>query len=524
MAKYRNNMIRFLSLGLWLLFSLSPIALVAEKPAHPRSVSEHPNVLFISIDDLNDWVGVFGGHDQVKTPNIDAFARRGSVVFQNAHCPGPVCGSSRSALLSGFMPSTTGIYGNSQNMRNSKLVQQHATLPEYFSKHGYHSLSRGKIFHKHADQDGSDLGHWAFDLWMPTRGGSPVDKTKVTSRNKNLINGKPGPATEHNKDGGTEFAWGPTKGAKEDTKDYQTAQWAASQLQEQHDKPFFLAVGISRPHLPFYCPQEFFDLYDPATFKAPEIKEDDLDDILVKNQNRPKHKPKADYLWLKQNGLIDEAARAYAAATSYADACLGVIFDELEKSPYRDNTIVVVWGDHGWHLGEKLRYRKTTGWHESTRVPLLVRLPKMNQEQDCLRAVNLIDLYPTLIELCGLPEKANLDGRSFAPLLDEPSQVWDHPTLTVFGEGNSSIHGQRYHYMRYNDGTEEIYDLTSDPMEWNNLITRLTPQQAHEKKRLAALIPTQFAPGIKRTDNKFKKSARKRNDSIKATRPLSALK
>lgn len=488
------------------------------------SIAEKPNVLFIAIDDLNDWVGVFGGHPQVKTPNMDAFARNGSVVFQNAHCAGPVCGSSRSALLSGFMPSTNGIYGNSQNMRNSKLVQDHATLPEYFSKNGYHSLSCGKIFHKHADKDGSDQGHWAFDHWEPTTGGSPVDQDRVTSRNKNLINGKPGPKTEHSQPGGTEFAWGPTRGPKEDTKDFHTAQWAARQLQKQHDKPFFLAVGISRPHLPFYAPQEFFDLYDPATFKAPEIKEDDLDDILVSGKDRPKHKPTADYLWLKQNDLIDEAARAYAAATSYADACVGVIFDQLERSPYKDNTIVVIWGDHGWHLGEKLRYRKTTGWNESTRVPLMVRVPNMSKVENCQRAVNLIDLYPTLIELCDLPEKEALDGRSFAPLLSEPSQGWDHPTLTVFGHGNSSIHDERFHFMQYADGTEEFYDLTSDPMEWTNLISQLTPEQQHARKRLAELVPKTFAPLVASTDKKFKKTAKELNQSIKATRPLAKLK
>jgi len=486
--------------------------------------AEQPNVLFISIDDLNDWVGPFGGHPQVKTPNLDEFAKRGSIVFQNAHCAGPICGPSRSALLSGFMPSTTGVYGNSQNMRNSKLIQSHATLPEYFSKQGYYTLSRGKIFHAHASAKGRDVGQWSFDYWENTQGGSPVDMSRVTSRNKNLIHGKPGPKTKYTSKGGTEFAWGPTRGGKEETKDYKTAQWAAEQLQKQHAKPFFMAVGISRPHLPFYAPQEFFDLYDPATFKAPEINENDLDDILQKGKNRPKHRPTDDYLWLKQNGLIDEAARAYAAATSYADSCLGVIFDELQKSPYKDNTIVVIWGDHGWHLGEKLRYRKGSGWHESTRVPLIVRLPKMTQRADCVRAVNLIDLYPTLIELCELDEKPNLDGRSFAPLLSDPNQRWDHPTVTVFGEGNASIHDERFHYMIYSDGTEEFYDLTSDPMEWKNLISELTDEQKFAQQRLAEYVPKKFERGVAKSDGKHKKTAKGMDDSIKATRPLANLK
>ena len=510
-----------------MLFLGSPSFAMDGEPVPTRfdaRSNNRPNVLFISIDDLNDWVGVFGGHAQVKTPNIDSFAGNGSVIFQNAHCPGPVCGSSRSALLSGFLPSTTGIYGNAQNMRNSKKVQQHATLPEYFSKNGYRSISRGKIFHKHVDAGGEDQGHWSFDHWEAARGGVGVDKTKITSRNRNLINGRPGPETNHSKPRGTEFAWGPTKGPKEKTKDFQTAQWAAKQLTQKHEKPFFLAVGISRPHLPFYCPQEFFDLYDPSTFKAPAIKEDDLEDILIRNTKRPKHKASADYLWLKQNGLIDEAARAYAAATSYADACLGVIFDALDNSPYKDNTIVIIWGDHGWHLGEKLRYRKATGWHEATRVPLLVRLPNMIQGQECRRTVNLIDLYPTLVDLCGLPEKPSLDGRSLVPLLTEPSVAWNQPSLTVFGEGNSSIHGERFHYIRYKDGTEEFYDLASDPMEWDNLIRHLTVEQEIEKQRLAELIPERFAPPVEATDKKLNQTGRRLNESIKATRPLDRLK
>lgn len=488
------------------------------------SAAQQPNVLFISIDDLNDWVGPLGGHPQVKTPSLDQFAKGGSIVFRNAHCPGPICGSSRSALLSGFMPSSSGIYGNSQNMLNSKLIQSHATLPEYFSKQGYYTLSRGKIFHAHASSKGRDVGQWAFDQWDPAQGGTPVDMKRVTSRNRNLINGKPGPETKHTAKRGTEFAWGPTRVGKEETKDYKTAQWAAEQLQKQHEKPFFLAVGLSRPHLPFYVPQEFFDLYDPATFKAPEINEKDLEDILQKGTNRPKHKPSADYLWLKQNGLIDEAARAYAAATSYADACLGVIFDELENSPHRENTIVVIWGDHGWHLGEKLRYRKGSGWHESTRVPLIVRLPKMKNRTDCDRAVNLIDLYPTLIELCELKEKPNLDGRSFAPLLSDPDLAWDHPAVTIFGEGNTSIHDERFHYMRYSDGTEEFYDLNSDPMEWKNLIANLTDEQSFAQRRLAEFVPRKFEPGLAKSDGSFKKTAKGIDDTIKATRPPANLK
>ncbi len=484
-----------------------------------------PNVLFIAVDDLNDWVSVFGGHPQAKTPNIDRFAKSGTVVFQRAHCAGPVCGPSRSALLSGFMPHRTGLYGNSNNMLDSELVQQHATLPEYFSKHGYVSISRGKIFHAHATANGRDRGQWAFDVYHSGGSGSRVDMSEVYSRDKNLINGEPGPKSQHTRSGGSEFAWGPTKGGKEETRDYQTAQWAAAQLQKQHDKPFFLAVGLSKPHLPFYVPQEFFDLYDPVTTRANEIREDDLNDIRTPD-GKTKVRPSADYLWLKENNLIDTAARAYLAACSYADACLGVIFDALEKSPHYDNTIVVLWGDHGWHLGEKLRYRKATGWHESTRMPLIVRLPNMTGRRDCQRLVNLIDLYPTLVELCDLPKQSSLDGRSFAPLLSNPDRVWNHPSTTIFGRGNASIHSDRWHYIRHGDGTEELYDLAADPMEWTNLIQQSSAESAAARNKLAAIVPTTFAPVVPANAANTKANKRKGglDQTIKARRKLENLK
>ncbi len=486
---------------------------------------DRPNVLFISVDDLNDWVGVLGGHPQVKTPNIDEFARRGSVVFQNAHCPAPICNASRAALLSGFMPSTTGVYNNLQNMRDAALIQQHATLPEYFSKHGYSSLSRGKIFHTHGTANGFDAGQWAFDQWVNVAANAPVNQEQITSRRRSLIHGQPGLPVQRTTSRGSDITWGPTIGGKEATSDYNTARWAAYQLLfQEHDKPFFLAVGLSRPHLPFHVPQEFFDLYDPQTFKAPEIREDDLSDILVKGTSRPKHKPNADYLWLKQNGLVDEAARAYAAACSYADACVGLILDALRHSPHSRNTIVVLWSDHGLHLGEKMKFGKATAWQRSTRVPLIIRLPGMTTRQDCSRAVNLVDLFPTPIELCQLPAKPVLDGRSLAPLLKDPTQEWNYPSLTVFGYGDASVQDERYHYIRYQDETEELYDLQTDPMEWTNLALRMTSEDKRARDRLAQSIPASFAAELPRGNVELRRNAVKADSTIKATRPLNRLK
>ena len=511
----------FLPLFLALLTSVSVLAQSTSGTARP------PNVLFVAIDDLNDWITPFGGHAQAITPNLESFANRGAMVFQNAHCAGPVCGPSRSALLSGFMPSRSGLYGNSQNMLHSELVQTHATLPEYFAKNGYHSISRGKIFHAHASKTGRDDGQWAFEEWLPRLGGVGVDRAKLYSRNQNIINGQPGPASDFTKRGGSEFAWGPTKGPKEETGDYRNAVWAAEQLQGEFEQPFFMAIGFSKPHLPFYVPQEFFDLYAGVDVKANPIKRDDLDDIL-RPDGKPKFKPTDDYLWLEENGLIDAATLAYLAAVSYADACLGVLLEALESSPHADNTIVVVWGDHGWHLGEKLRYRKAAGWSEATRMPLMVRLPGMQGRQDTKRAVNLIDLYPTLIDLCELPEKPEIDGRSFGPVLRDPMVEWNYPTMTVLGEGSVSVRDERWSYIRYEDGTEEIYDLAADPMEWTNLNTRRTPEVGAALRHLESVIPGSFAPEVRRSklsdEDKRSEWAQRIDPTLKATRVLAELK
>ena len=487
------------------------------------AADDRPNVLFISVDDMNDWVSLFGGHPQTQTPNIDALAKRGAVVFQNAHCPGPVCGPCRSALLSGFMPNRSGIYGNSQNMLKSPLVQTHATLPEYFAKHGYATISRGKIFHAHGDVGGLDRGQWAFERYERGSGGTRVDPKQLTSRDKNLIRGEPGPKSQFTKGSGSEFSWGPTLGGTDEMSDFKTAQWAVEELNKPGEQPIFLAVGFSKPHLPFYCPQEFFDLYPRDQVEANPFRENDLADILTP-QGKQKFSPSNDHKWIQENDLSKDVTQAYLACVSFADACVGEVLRGLQNSPRANNTIVILWGDHGWHLGEKLRYRKATAWTEATRLPLVIRTPDMNSRADCSRPVNLIDLFPTLIDYCGLPAKPEIDGKSLVPLLKDPQAAWDDATVTIAGEGNASVSGERWKFIRYVDGTEELYDLESDPQEWNNLITKMTPKAESAKAKLAAFVPTEFEPGIPKTDSKLKKAAKGLDTSLKARRNLDDLK
>jgi arylsulfatase A-like enzyme len=485
---------------------------------------DRPNVLFIVADDLNDWAGPFGGNPQAKTPQLDRFARNGAVVFQRSYCPGPVCCPSRSALLSGFSPQTTGVYGNLDNMRRAPLVQAHSTLPEYFSRHGYRTISSGKIFHKHLTEAGTDEGQWAFDEWERESGDGRVDPQHKYSRGEGIIAGKVDPLSEYREGEGAEFAWGPTLAGKDATKDFRTARWAERQLARAHDRPFFLAVGFERPHLPWYVPQEYFDRHPLAEVKVPEFRLDDLDDITTPS-GQPKVKSSADFKWVRSRpDLHARAVQAYLAAISYVDDCFGLVLDALERSAYRDNTIVVIWGDHGWHLGEKLRFRKATLWEESTRQPLMIRVPGMRSRQDCPRVVNLQDLYPTLVDLCGLPAKpaGALEGRSLAPLLRAPSTPWPFPTLTVTEAGSASVRDERWALIRYRDGTEEFYDMERDPMQWANLARSTDSDIRAAKQKLAQSFPANFTRADLRTPagmlGKDARKGAKPDPSIRATR------
>lgn len=460
------------------------------------SAQEKPNVVFIAVDDLNDWVGAFGGNPQVKTPNLDKFCRENGMVFTNAHCTGSVSCPSRSSLLSGFRPERTGCYNNNHNMLKSELIQQHATLPEYFSKNGYITISKGKIFHKHKTAEGLDEGQWAFDIWEKESGNDGIIKEQLCSRADGMINGQKAGDQTYVGSGGSDFAWAPTKGGIETTLDYKTAAWFAGKLKEDFDKPFFMAVGFSKPHLPWYVPQEFFDMYPLESVKIPDYRMDDLDDILTPS-GKKKFEPTDDFLWLKQSDSLYRAAiRAYMASISYVDHCIGKLLEAVKRSKYADNTIIVIWGDHGWHLGEKLRFRKVTLWSESTRMPLMISTPSMKSGSQCPKVVNLIDIYPTLVDLCGLPKRAGLDGRSFVPLLKNPAAPWPYASVTTKDPGSYTVNSEAWRFIHYADGTEELYNLKDDPMEWKNLIKSSDKVSLEAKAELIKFAPQSFHKGL----------------------------
>ena len=447
------------------------------------------NVLFIAIDDLNDWVGCFGGNPQVITPNMDRLAEQRAMIMNKAYAPSTVCGPSRSALLSGKRASSTGVYGNRENMKLAPLTKDVTTLPQYFSQHGYHTLSTGKIFHKHPTADGLDEGQWAFDEFAALPGGG-----------KGGMLWEKRPPAEEGNEKGEEFRWGAVKAPVEKTKDYLACKWAADQLQRDFEgKPFFLALGLSKPHLPWEVPQQFFDLYPLDKLKPVNIVRDDLKDIVGKKGD-PIFRPDPRFKAADQANLHLEAQQAYLANISYVDYCLGVLFDALAKSKYADNTIIMLWGDHGWHLSEKMKYGKTDLWEESCRVPLLVSVPGLTKPDfKCEGVVNLLDMYPTLVELCGLPPNAENEGRSFAPLLKNPSMEWNVPTLTTYQYKNHSLTDGRYRYTWYGgkaDGAEELYDHSVDPLEHTNLAAN--PESQEIIALFKKYLPTHDEPNAPR--------------------------
>jgi arylsulfatase A-like enzyme len=421
-----------------------------------------PNVLFLAVDDLNDWVGVLGGHPQAKTPNIDRLARQG-VLFEQAYCEAPLCNPSRTAIMTGLRSTTTKIHGNASSwFRDNPDFADWVTLPQYFREHGYMAWTGGKIFHLPSGKF-SDPISW--------------------DRQYSVVMGTPFPPDEKRFPHGMhdEFSnpivarltdWMPLDVPDEETNDWLTAQRAADFLQKDHDKPFFLACGIMRPHLRWYAPQKYFDMHPLEDIQLPPYLENDLNDVPQKGRDMALAGDTFDII--KKHGQWKKAVQGYLAATSFADACIGVVLDSLEKSNYLENTVVVLWGDHGFHIGEKRHFSKSALWDESTNTPLIIKAPGVSTPNTrSKRTVSLVDLYPTLIELAGLPARDDLDGRSIAPLVRNPQQEWPYPALITHsvpwhGE-NHAVRSEDYHYITYSDGGEELYDVKADPNSWTNI-------------------------------------------------------
>ena len=448
------------------------------------AIAGQPNVLMIAVDDMNDWVGSLGGHPNTKTPNIDRLARRGT-LFTNAHCVSPKCAPSRAALLTGLRPSTSGLYDNSHwwlpNLPNV------VTLPMHFRNHGYRVVGAGKIFHHTAGNHPPNQWHDFFRLTFredPWFRGSRLNYP--WSPHTPFPTGFPFSGV---KGLGHENDWGSLDISDDQYDDALTVDYAVRFLSAEQQPPFFLACGIFRPHLPWYVPQRFFDLFPLDEIALPPIRDDDLSDIPAEGRKLAAAR-RSDFEAIRGAGKWKDAVRAYLASIACTDQRIGQVLDALDRSSHAENTIVVLWSDHGWHLGEKQHWHKTTLWEEATRVPLVISVPGL-EPGVCDRPVSLLDLFPTLIELAGLKSIPSHDGVSLRKLLQDPTSDWKRPAIIEFRRGNSAVRSQRYRYIRYHDGGEELYDHDVDPNEWNNVADE---QRFHEiKQDLAEWIAADWA-------------------------------
>ena len=452
-----------ISLALLLLVSVIGVA---------RSNADEPmNVLFLVADDLNSWMledaDRYAG--KVIAPNLKKLASSG-VNFTRAYTAAPVCSPSRTAFFSGVAPWKSGIYNNAQIISKSDALNQAAvlSLAGLFKKSGYDTFGYGKITHGWDQKE-----HWNEHVGHkrdPSPPGAPLAKLS-----------------------GGEQDWGSIHITEEQMNDTRGADKAISVLEKQHDKPFFLAYGTFNPHMPWYVPQKYFDMYPLDQIVLPELKEDDLDD-LPPLARAVSDGPGSFADKVIKSGKHKEAVQAYLATTTYVDTQFGRVLDALEKSPYKDNTIVVFLTDHGLHLGEKLHWQKTTLWEEGTHTLLMFRAPGVTKSGGVSqRYVSLLDIYPTLAELSGLTPPANIAGRSLVPLLKDPQAPWESTAITgLCDKGKTdlayiSIRHELGRYTRYGTEEEEFYDTTKDPHEWTNQFEN--PKYAATVNKLRSLVP-----------------------------------
>jgi arylsulfatase A-like enzyme len=422
---------------------------VADQPTRP-------NVLLIAIDDMNDWVGCLGGHPDAHSPNIDRLGKRGT-LFTNAHCQAPICNPSRTSIMYGLRPSSTGVYMNSPKPWTVAALKRRVTMPRHFAAHGYRTYTTGKIYH------GSGLPPGDFDVVGPR----PGQRIKLDQR---LIAPQ---------DDGAKGLWD-FGGQAYDEKlfqDYADASWAIDVIgnaspddKPPHDEPpFFLAVGFYRPHVPFYAPTRVMKEIPLDSVDLPLVRDDDRDDIPTIAWELTRAPAAPDHQWFVDSGNWRKAVQAYLACIRWTDEQVGRLIAALDASPHANNTIVVLYSDHGFFLGEKQRWAKQSLWERATRVPFIIAAPGMSAGTSCGRPAELLSIYPTLIDLCGLTPRDDLDGVSLRPLLEDPNAPWDQRAVTTHGKHNHAVRDEKYRYIRYANGSEELYDLENDPHEWTNL-------------------------------------------------------
>lgn len=455
---YRFNIV--LSIVTGLVIAPPTLSVCAAEPDKPM------NVLLLIVDDLNTWLledpTRYAG--KVVAPNIRQLASEG-VLFHNAYTASPVCSPSRTAFLSGVAPWKSGVSRNGVKVGDSKVLKGVPSLFRTFRDQGYWIAKFGKVSH------GYDTGV-TYDASMnhkrtPPPPGAPLNGIARSTSGKI-----------------TERDWGATHLDENEMSDKRLADAAVEAIRRKHDRPFFISCGLFHPHYPWYVPQNYLDMYPLDEIELPPVRTDDLSDI-------PSYGRQLVNLgWdekIHENGLIREAIRGYLASVTFSDAHMGRVLKALNDSPHRDNTIVVLISDHGFHLGEKQNWTKATLWEEATDSVMMFRVPGVTQpNQVCTRPVSLLDVYPTLVDLIGIEKPNHLDGHTLLPLLNNVRAPRPQPAITVY-DGHMSVRTESARFIRYWDGTTELYDRKNDPHEWINQTDN--PSLADLKKTMAKHLP-----------------------------------
>lgn len=445
-----------------------PLLAISLGLAALANADRKPDVILITVDDLNNWIGCMGGHPNVKTPNMDRLAEKG-ILYTNAHCQAPVCNPSRTSFLTGLRPTTSGVYSLNAAFRKNPQLTDHPTIHQAFKTAGYITYSTGKVYHMLTDKQDREAATFG------TPGGmGPLRKEKLVNTPSSH------PALD----------WGPLDITDEEMPDWKVAQSAIARLEEARSQPLFMTVGYSRPHVPLNVPEKWFDMYQPADYAVPgtlpAFEENDRDDCPHAAWYLHWKLPEPRLKFLRESDTWASKVHAYLASVSFVDAQIGRLLDAVEKSPNADNTIICLLSDHGYHLGEKEISGKNTLWDVSTRVPLILSGPGISQGIKNASAVELLDVYPTLASLAGIGANAALDGKKLP--LDatlDPART----AITCQGPYNQSIRTADKRYILYMDGSEELYDHTSDPFEHTNLAQ--DPKHSATKEALRKLLVTE---------------------------------
>ena len=459
---------------------------------HHLQGKEKPDIVLIVVDDLNDWIGAMGGHPNTKTPNIDSLAAKG-MLFPQAYCNAPQCRPSRLSMNHGIYPFNSGTYFNAKSKNESK--PKTPTIQKFFMENGYRVASGGKVHHGGPGKDGDALRI------------KPNDPLAPWGKKKYDVKSNP-PNDGHVLDVKTE-----------EMGDFKVASWAIDQWQSSSsEKPLFMSVGFYRPHRPLQVPKMYFDRFPLKSIKRPaEPKEDDWDDmpefarkLARTHAHKSYHNGMSDHEFILSKNDWDFTIQAYLASVNFVDEQIGRLLKALEKNPRGRETYIVLVSDHGWHLGEKKHWCKGAIWEQTTRIPFIVKGPNIKAGTICKQPVSLIDVFPSLVDIAGIKVPEYLDGKSALPQLKDPN-IKRSPAIISYGAKNTAIRSERWRYIRYEDGSEELYDHSLDPNEWKNLADDF--QYNEIKKELSTYIPKNQLPSLKVADwfDLTKKKKRKVN-------------